>query len=155
MTIKVKDSDSTLRTITRMVIADAGGTLRTVRTVKVMDSGSVLRTVATLSTPLTVTADPATVEGLSYGPGSASATTSPVTASPSGGLTPFSYAWTRLSGSGDALSSTLATTEFRADVPADTTLTGTFRVTVTDSAAQTATADVTASFTNTYSGGGL
>lgn len=153
MPFKMEDAGGVLRTVTVMKVADAGGEIRTIRTAKVMDSGSTLRTVATFASAMTVAISPSAVFGFGFGAGSALSTTDPVTATPTGGLAPYTYAWTRLSGDGEAMSPTLATTTFRDDVPEGETTEGTFRVTVTDSAAQTATADVTASFTNSYSGG--
>ena len=78
---------------------------------------------------------------------------SAATAVVTGGLAPFTYAWTVISFdagvSPSITSSTAASTSFvQTGVAASDTHTATFRVTVTDSAAQTDFADVVVSFTN-------
>jgi hypothetical protein len=45
MTIKIRDSGNTLRTITRIRVRDAGNVLRTIQRVRIRDAGNVLRTV--------------------------------------------------------------------------------------------------------------
>lgn len=79
--------------------------------------------------------------------------TSTTTATPVGGLSPYTYAWTRLSGEGSPNSPTMATTNFGATIFPVTEF-GFFRVTVTDSVGQTATATVSATFRNLGGGGG-
>jgi len=76
-------------------------------------------------------------------------TTSPDTvATPSGGTPGYTYSWTRISGSTaiTAGSPTSASTSFSGTVPIGGSISAVFRVTVTDSAGATATADVTVSF---------
>lgn len=67
-----------------------------------------------------------------------------VTTTPSGGTGPYTYAWTRVSGSASiqATAPTAATSAFLAGLYDGTTKTATFRCTVTDSLAATATIDV-------------
>ena len=71
-----------------------------------------------------------------------------ITVTPSGGTVPFTYAWTRLSGAGIALSPTSASTVFQATSVLATKI-GVFRCTATDALGNTATAEVTLEFTNT------
>ena len=70
-----------------------------------------------------------------------------ITATVSGGIAPFTYAWTRLTGSGYAVSPTSASSRLANDFLDYGTTTGTFRCTVTDALSNTAYADVSASFT--------
>ncbi len=106
--------------------------------------------VVTYQKPITVTVSPATVSGTrtsplpSYGVVTSGAST----ATPSGGQAPFSYSWAPVSGSAQAASPGSATTAFRAGLPPDTAETSVVKVTVTDSAGSTATANVTVNLTN-------
>jgi hypothetical protein len=75
----------------------------------------------------------------------ASITTASVTVTATGGTSPYSYAWTRISGSTDiaADSASAATTTFTgSSLVSGTSYSATFRCTVTDNVAATATADV-------------
>lgn len=140
------------RTITGMVVKQ-GGVTRTIRRARVQDGG-VLRTVAIFAEPLTVTA--ADVSGSSLLSTVSAGTASAVV---TGGLSPFTYAWTlTLSGGGTdstASSPTSASTNFtKTDVPEDSTISDTWRVTVTDAGGQTAEDSLQATFTNLPSGGG-
>lgn len=74
------------------------------------------------------------------------AVTNSVTATPSGGVLPYAYSWALLSGVGVADSPNSASTTFTGSVSEGESLTGTFRVTVTDAFAQTVTADLAATF---------
>lgn len=148
MTLRVMEGGN-LRTITSLTVKQAG-VLRSIRTVKVMDGG-VLRTVATFADPLTVEASPASVSGTQASASAILVNTDLTTATPSGGLAPFSYSWAKVSGVGVANSPAMASTNFGATISPGTQ-TGIFRITVTDSTGQTATDDVIATFTN--AGGG-
>lgn len=66
---------------------------------------------------------------------SSTGSTANVTATPSGGLAPYTYSWTRISGSGiNANTPSSATTSFQATgLSEDETRTATFRCTCTDS----------------------
>lgn len=107
---------------------------------------------------LTASADTASVSGGGSGPtvcGNPGATGS-VTVTPSGGTPPYTYAWARVgaaasSGPYQANGATSATTTF-SDVnnsvcDTDTVTSETWRCTVTDNNAQTATVDVTVTLT--------
>lgn len=148
MAIKIKDAGGTLRTITSIKVQD-GGTLRPVQTVKILD-GSTLRTVAELVSSLTVAITPDTIEG---GGRNSGITSNAATATPTGGLAPYTYAWVITSGTATATSPTLATTTFRQEgIPEDTVMVATAQVTVTDAIGQTATDTTGMTFTRTYFG---
>lgn len=86
------------------------------------------------------------------GPGTV--TTAPVTATPSGGLSPYTYAWTRVSGVGIINSPTSATTTFSHTLSNGDDVEGIFRVTVTDGLSSTATANVLVQFVSIDISGG-
>lgn len=77
-------------------------------------------------------------------PTRAVATTPATVATPSGGTAPYTYAWTRISGSTaiSADSPSSASTTFSGSVGVNAVISAVFRVTVTDASAATATADV-------------
>lgn len=142
MTLKVKDAGGTLRTITSMKVRD-GTITRDVKTMKVLDGGT-LRTVATFGPSMTASA-PSGVATVSYT--NASMTSATVTCTPSGGVSPYTYAWTITSGSATINSPSTASTTFSKTVGGfDAPEYATARCTVTDSAGNTATADVGLSF---------
>lgn len=97
MAFKLLDAGSVLRTITKCRVLD-GGTLRNILRMKVLDAdGVTLRTVATFAQPLsveisyTVNATPiydASAEVIGWNVAVAA------TATPTGGLGPYTYAWT-------------------------------------------------------------
>lgn len=104
----------------------------------------------TYQTPITVSVSPTSVSGTrtsplpSYGVVKSNTTT----ATPSGGRAPFSYVWAPISGTAQATSPNSATTAFSAGLGPETAETSIVRVTVTDSAGSTATADVSVTLTN-------
>lgn len=156
MTWKVLDAGATLRTITSMKVLD-GATLRTVVRAKVMDSdGVTLRTVATFVTALTASPSPSSVTGIGYSPTSpVNVTSDPASCVPSGGLPPYTYAWTIISGSATINSPTLATTTFSKSISSFSTPEyATARCTVTDSDGNTATVDVSITFVLIFDAGG-
>ena len=111
-----------------------------------------------VSANVTPTADHGTVNGYVINNRLAtSVTTNAVTVTAVGGTGPYTYAWTRLSGSTavDADSPTNATTTFTAIVPRDGVCTATFRCTVTDSLGSTGTVNVVATLTHDRSESGL
>lgn len=77
--------------------------------------------------------------------------TANVTATPAGGLAPYTYAWTKQSGDSiSAVSSSSAVTQFQATgMAVDETRQAVFRCTCTDSLGSSATADVSVSITRT------
>ena len=150
MALKIRDA-GILRTIKRMRFMDAGA-LRSIKTLKVMDNGT-LRLVATFADALSAVVNPSRVTGTvtaSSGAPSASVPTGLANAVVTGGLAPFSYAWSLLSTDGATPSitnPTSASTRFTCTVPNNETVNASFRVTVTDSTGATTTADCTAGFT--------
>ena len=155
MALKIQDA-GTLRTITGMKIKQAG-VLRTIKTVHIMDGG-VLRQGAKFADPLTVSA-PA-VTGRGTGLATNTVATPQITAKPAGGFGPYSYAWTLVANGGGtasvAVNPSNATTSFsKPNVAVDQVFTDTWRVTVTDSTGDTATDDVSVTFSNLSTGGGF
>lgn len=154
MTISIVDSGSVTRTVTAMKAMD-GGTLRNILRVKVMDAdGTTLRTVASFADPLSVSISPAGVFGIANSAASVSVLSNSATATPAGGLAPFTYAWsvisdTNPSGTVSANSATAATSTFTmTNVPAYTTYTAVLRCTVTDAIGQTAYHEIDGEFIN-------
>lgn len=142
---------TTLRTVKNVKARDAGGVLRQCQFAKVRASDGALRTVWAY---LTASASVSSVEGYGNSITSIGITTASVTATPTGGTAPYTYAWTRTDGGADAwtiTTPTAATTSFRATavLPSDNQ-TATFICTVTDANGRTAaTSAVSASSTNT------
>lgn len=139
MPLKIQDA-GTLRTIKRLWIKQAG-VLRRIRTLKVMD-GDELRTVGVFSDPLAVAVPPG-VTGVEFAPPG-----TPVLVSTSagavviGGIGPFSYSWARVSGEVFTIGSpSSASTSFSKTLVGNVQQSGTYRVTVTDSVGDTASAD--------------
>lgn len=143
----------------------ANGSWRDLVQIKVFKGGS-WRTVANFTAPaeppsgggggggggtITVTLDKGHVEAVSS---NAVILTEPVTATPSGGRAPYTYAWSIVSHDTNAtysiISPTLATTQVKAaGIPEEDSGTATFHCVVTDSLGTTATsATIPAGFTH-------
>lgn len=152
MGMKVMDAGSVLRAIATMKVQD-GSVLRRIIRMKVMDAdGTTLRTVATFVQPLTLAISPSEGGGQGYNGGGnpTTVTSGAETATPSGGLGPYTYAWTQLSGDTMTIgSASSATTTLTAVVASGVPKQGVFRCTCSDSSGQTATADVTITLINT------
>jgi hypothetical protein len=108
---------------------------------------------ATLSsgTPaLSVSISPANVDvSAAAGSPSGTVTSNTATAAASGGTSPYTYAWTFVSGDTFTLSAaSSAATTFSRLLFAGSTAQGTYRVTATDAASATATADITVNLEN-------
>lgn len=136
----------------RRASAHVGVEQRQCRTAKVMVN-DVLETVAVFADLLTVSVEPTQVLGFGISPSSTTVFTGSTTATPTGGLGPYTYAWTLVSSSGGvtpvATQPNFATTAFaKPSVPAFSVFSAVFRCTVTDSFGSTATADVSATFEN-------
>jgi len=126
-----------MREIVKASIMD-GGVLRSLKTIKVMDGGT-LRKVASFIQPLVVSAGN-TGNNPSWGE-----TTRAAVANVTGGLAPFTYAWTILTGSATINSPTSASTTFTKPGFTDGEQI-TARVTVTDAQGSTAHDDITATW---------
>lgn len=97
---------------------------------------------ASISNTLNASASPSSVTASGSG---TSVTTSSVTVTPTGGTSPYTYSWTRISGSTAIAvnSATAATTTFTgSSLASGTTYSAVFRCTVTDNVAATKTVDV-------------
>lgn len=151
MTVIVRDATNTPRTITDIIVRDGTNTPRTISEIRVRDSNNVSRVVYTTGGggALSLSITPEEVTG--YGSGTGTAQTEFATATPSGGVSPYTYEWALVSYTGPGTVS--------ADNPTDDmssfTLTGftglksaIFQCTVTDDVSATATAQVTAIFSN-------
>lgn len=125
----------------------SGGAWRNIRGIKIYANGA-WRDVASFTSPISLAISPTSISKSSV---SSVVTTAAVTATPTGGTSPYSYSWTRLSGASEitANSPTSASTSFTGDgVPNGVTLTAIFRCTVTDSFGSTASAEITVSVRN-------
>lgn len=80
-------------------------------------------------------------------------TTTAATATPTGGLAPYTYAWVNIGGVGSPNTPASATTTFSATLGSGDDTFGDFQCTVTDSLGTTATAVTTAFFTSNDPGG--
>ncbi len=98
--------------------------------------------------PLTVSAFPAL--GQRVGAGVATTPPGETNTTPSGGVAPYSYSWTRLSGSTVPAinNATAQNPQWSGTLGAADTQEATWRVTVTDAASNTATADIVVTLTN-------
>jgi hypothetical protein len=149
MSVLIRDTGGTQRVITAIQVRDAGGTARTISEVRVRDSNSVSRLVFSLGSALSATADPPAVGGVAYVTGNV--TTIATTVTPSGGVSPYTYAWAVLTHSNVTPPTpgapTSATTGFFQSgvVTYDV---ADFRCTVTDDVGATTTVDVEAIFIN-------
>lgn len=140
MPLKIQDA-GTLRTIKRLWIKQAG-VLRRIRTLKVMD-GDELRTVGVFSDPLAVFLPPGAGDVEFVPPGGSTLVVATATAAVSGGFGPFSYSWSYVSGDVFTIGSpTSATASFSKTLTGNSHQSGTYRVTVTDSVGDTATATI-------------
>lgn len=96
MTIKLRDETGVLRTIQRIRFRDSTGVLRTIQSVKMRDDTATLRTVFTY---LTAAASPVNTTGANSGTAaSGDVTTATITVTPTGGASPYTYAWEYISG---------------------------------------------------------
>lgn len=115
-------------------------------------TADVLKRVFTGSGDIAVSADPSAVSGYAAVAGSAVITTNQVTATPSGGASPYTYAWTLVTSDGGtwtAKSPTSASTKFSCSgVGAGIDYTATFLCTATDSTGGTGTVEVQAFASN-------
>lgn len=143
MGMKVKDAGGTLRTISSMEVKD-GSVMRSIVSMKVLD-GATLRTVATFTSPLSAT--PSTLTQATTSTTSSFMISDPVTCTPSGGLAPYTYAWTIISGTAGVGSPSSASSTFSKTVSGfGTPEYATAQCVVTDSLGDTATVTVSLVF---------
>lgn len=137
------------RTVTRAFVCVGGVAKPITRTI--VHVGGADKDAGHFAPTMTLSVSPTSANGfIAY---SGPCTTDRVTVTPSGGLGPYTYAWTRVSGVGAANTATAANTTFTATIGYIDSQTGTFRCTVTDSSAQTATITEVATFTSYDFGG--
>ena len=123
-----------------------GGTARGITRAEVYRSGTWSPAVA-FTTAMTLTATNVFGRGNNAGR-PVSVVSAASQATPTGGLGPYTYSWTILSGGASITSPTMASTTFRQTVAGDSVATSTARVTCTDVLGTTATADITITLTN-------
>ena len=111
-------------------------------------NGSAWKLVQSFAPTMTLSVTPS-VSGESYSPSGGIIVSDTAFAIPSGGIGPFSYAWTRVSGATLTVSTpNLASTSFQANVPASATRNAVYRCTATDSLGTTAFADTAITLSN-------
>ena len=149
--ILVRDAANTQRTLTGLKARDGAGTLRDITSIYVRDENAVSRLVFNPSGSLTiaVVSTPDFVGGL--GNGSGTVETDTTTAVASNGTAPYTYAWTLVDHTAaidptPGSSATAATTFIQTGMAPATFESATWRVTATDALSNTATFDVTSSF---------
>ena len=122
-----------------------GGSWRRLQAIKVY-ADSAWRTVATFASPLDLTLSASTANKTGT---NSTVTTGNITATPSGGQGPFTYAWAKQSGGSiSATNATSAQSGFRATGMAiDEQRTAVFRCTCTDAFGSSDTADVSVTIT--------
>lgn len=134
------------RTIRRGEVT-VGGSPRTITRVEIYKDGA-WRNAARFTSTLTVSAFGVSGYNFNTNNRPARVTSDTAQATPSGGLGPYSYAWTIISGSAAANSPNMAATSFSQTVTSGVTEDSIARVTCTDSLGSVATADITVSLTN-------
>ncbi len=148
--IRFHDITNALRTATRIRFRDATNTLRVAQRVRIRDANNVLRTVYQF---LAVTLNRYTVNGTANSPTPVTIGTTIATASPVGGTSPFTYAWTQIGTSSVTWvieTPTIANGSFAAQaVPAGLLVEQQFQVAVTDASGAVATTIVNAIVENT------
>jgi hypothetical protein len=118
------------------------GSWRQLKTLKVWD-GSAWRQIGRFIEPLTLSVSPNPVVETSGGSPTTQTVSGTATATPAGGLGPFTYAWAHVSG--DTMTITngaTATATFSKTLAGGASASGVFAVTGTDAAGQTATVNV-------------
>lgn len=126
------------RTIAGIRMRDAGNVLRTVALARIRDAAGTLRT---FYSALSATASPTFCSGVGDSPSAIDVTTQATTATPAGGVAPYTYAWSRTGGDTDvnALGPTAQTTGFQvSNINPSEEKEATFICTITDAAGSTA-----------------
>ena len=144
MTMKIMDAGGTLRTVSSMKVMD-GGSLRNVRTVKIMDAdNTTLRTVAVFASSLSLAVTPDPAGDADY----TNVQSAALLATPTGGLAPYTYSWSKVSGTTMNLSAPTSASTFISSPPMEIGqgVQAVYRCTCTDNAGQVASDDVTVTF---------
>lgn len=133
----IAKTDTTTRYYWVRLLASDGGTSSTNPTTTGLAAAA-----ASISTTLNATASPSSLSTSGTG---TPLTTASTTVTPTGGTSPYTYAWTRISGSTSITANTASaasTTFTGASLASGTTYSAVFRCTVTDNVAATKTVDV-------------
>jgi Putative phage tail protein/SprB repeat len=133
----IAKTDTTTRYYWVRLLTSDGGTSSTNPTTTGLAAAA-----ATISTALNAAASPSSLSTSGTG---TPLTTASTTVTPTGGTSPYTYAWARLSGSTSITANTASaasTTFTGASLASGTTYTAVFRCTVTDNVAATKTVDV-------------
>lgn len=151
MTLVIRDDANVPRTISGLFIRDDAAVSREIDELWVRDANAVSRLVYTNASTLTLAIDPTLVSGQSFGTGTA--TTEDATATPTGGVGPYTYSWTITSQSSPSACIINAPTEQVTSFTQTGLSTGDSEVAdieceVTDSLSATATATCQAFFTD-------
>lgn len=151
--IIIRDGSGTARTISEIVVRDATNTSRTISEIWVRDTNNTPRLVfnPSGSASLSVSISPGFASGFADPPGTGIATTDTVTASGSGGVAPYTYAWALESYTAGtpptASDPSLAATSFtQAGIPSTSTESAIWICTVTDDDGNTAESDPLTSY---------
>lgn len=152
----VRDAGGVFREIKGIGARNAANVLKTASTALVRDAGNVLRQ---FFSALSAVVSPENVAGIVSRTGSSPVTTESSTASPQGGVAPFTYLWAAVAAPGWSIATpTAPTTRFTSpSLAASQTATGFFSCTITDATGAVAVSGrVKASATNIgseFSGG--
>ncbi len=147
----IRNGSNVAKTVTALLVRNGSNVQKTVTETFDRDTNNVSELFfnPSGSASLAVEADPTSVWGSSRGSGTV--TTHSTEASATGGAAPYTYAWTLISydnviaPTADSPSSAI-TTFTQTGVGSAEVYTSTFRVTATDSAANTATTDIIANY---------
>lgn len=126
----VVDSGGTTRLTKRWLAVDSGGVTRLAKRVLIVDAGSVTRLI--FANQVNAVATPSFETRSALGP--ATLTTGVTTCSATGGISPYTFAWSWQSGGASIVitSPSTASTAFSASISPGSDFTGTAQCTVTD-----------------------
>lgn len=125
-----------------------GGAWRTVTRAEAYIGGAWV-TIATFLPPVTLSLSTTLVTGFAFG---GTVYTGNVTVTPSGGQAPYTYAWSRVSGSGTVANAAAATTNFYDNPGAGNSTDGIFVCTVTDALGNVAVSEGVQAYFDDYGG---
>lgn len=151
MPLVIRDGANTPQNVTGLIIRDGANVSRTITELWIRDTTNTPRLVYIAGGGGVFTAAAVPTDPFGADNGTGTAVTETTTVTPTGGVAPYTYAWTLLSYTSGIVpvcsSPTTATTPFYQTgmAPGDFFI-GVFRCTVTDFVSATATTDVTANF---------